>query len=303
MSEHDAVDTVELPNAPAPAHAPRTASSVVQVDIGASSNPGKVRATNEDHFLVARAERSLRTLLTNLPPGDLPEETSETAYGMLIADGMGGMAAGEVASRTAISTLVGTVVRDPDWILRFDEASAPDVLARTAERFHAVHGKLMELAERDPNLAGMGTTMTVACSFGADLLIAHVGDSRAYLLRDGRLHRLTSDHTLVQSLLDAGSIGREELRTHPMRHVLTKAIDTRPEDPPVDLKRSRLVDGDQLLLCTDGLTEMVADEAIVEVLQSRGSAMEACRALVDVALRNGGKDNVTVVLARYRIPA
>jgi protein phosphatase len=148
----------------------------------------------------------------------------------------------------------------------------------------------------------MGTTMTLAGSVGADLIIAHIGDSRAYLLRAGKLLRLTRDQTLAQALADAGAIRPEQVATHPSRHVLTGAITTQVGDVPVELQRLRLSDGDQLLLCSDGLTEMVSDAAIAGALDRAGSAASACRALVDLALEGGGKDNVTVILARYRIP-
>jgi PPM family protein phosphatase len=151
-------------------------------------------------------------------------------------------------------------------------------------------------------LRGMATTLTVACSLGLDLLTAHVGDTRAYLFREGRLHQLTRDQTMAQSLADSGAITPEEAARHPGRHVLTSAIATRGAFVQVELKKSRLNDRDQLLLCSDGLTEMVPEDAIAEVLQASKPSADACRKLVDLALEAGGKDNVTVVLARYRLP-
>ena len=144
--------------------------------------------------------------------------------------------------------------------------------------------------------------MTLAGSVGADLIIAHIGDSRAYLLRAGKLLRLTRDQTLAQALADAGEIRPEQVATHPSRHVLTGAITTDVGEVPVELQQLRLSDGDQLLLCSDGLTEMASDAAIAGALDRAGSAEKACRALVDLALEGGGKDNVTAILARYRIP-
>ena len=132
----------------------------------------------------------MQTMLTNLPPGASPER-AETAYGLLVADGMGGAAAGEVASRTAITILVDLVLRTPDWIMRPDEGLIREVLGRMDRRFRQVNQALAEQARSEPDLAGMGTTMTLACSHGADLVVAHVGDSRAYLFRQGRLAQLT----------------------------------------------------------------------------------------------------------------
>jgi serine/threonine protein phosphatase PrpC len=161
---------------------------------------------------------------------------------------------------------------------------------------------LIDKAKHDPGLRGMATTMTVACTVGSELLTAHVGDSRAYIFRAGRLKRLTRDQTVAQSLLDAGAIGPEEAARHPSRNVLTSALATRGAFVQVELRRSQLQDGDQLLLCSDGLTDMVPDEKIAAVLAAPGPAAAPCRALVDLALEAGGKDNVTVVLGRYRIP-
>src|SRR5207249_3987107 len=128
------------------------------------------------------------------------------------------------------------------------------------------------------------------------------GDSRAYLFRQGQLYRLTRDHTVVQALLERGAIRPEEAATHPLRHVLTESINARGGTVNAEIHQVRLRDGDQVLLCTDGLTEMVAEQAIAEVLQRPGPAADACCALVDLALEAGGKDNVTVVLGHYSIP-
>jgi len=301
---NDRDDTAELPVQREPEPRKRAgASSLVEVDLAALSHPGKVRRNNEDHFMAARFDRTMRTLSTNLPEGDIPREYAETAYGLLVADGVGGAVAGEIASRTAIHAIVAPVIETPDWIMQMDEPLANEVLARMERRFQRVREVLIERAAADPGLRGMATTMTVACSLGPELLTAHVGDSRAYVFRKGgRLERLTRDQTMAQSLADAGAITQEEVATHPSRHVLTSALATRGAFVQVELKRWRLEDGDQLLLCSDGLTEMVSDETIATVLASPGPSAETCRRLVDLALEAGGKDNVTVVLARYKIP-
>lgn len=280
----------------------RTDSTLVQVDLAGLSHPGKVRPNNEDHFLIVRFDRSMRTLLTNLPPGDIPDQSGETAYGMLVVDGMGGEAAGEVASRTAVSILIDLVLRTPDWILSLDPRWLPRVHQRMEQRFQQVQDALTGQAREDPSLAGMGTTMTLTCSLGAKLLLAHAGDSRAYLFRQDRLHRLTCDHTVAQSLADVGAIRPEEVATHPLRHVLTNVLGAREGRVRVESRDLRLEDGDQILLCTDGLTDPVPDATIREVLRQAGTSQDACAALLDLALESGGKDNITVVLGRYHIP-
>lgn len=304
MTDHD--DTAELPpwKAPETRLAAAGASSLVEVDLAALSNPGKVRRNNEDHFMAARFDRTMRTLATNLPEGEVPLRYAETVYALLVADGVGGAAAGEIASRTAVQELVELVLETPDWIMRLDDRLAQEVLHRMEGRFQRIRETLVARAEADPSLRGMATTMTVACSLGPELMTMHVGDSRAYLLRHGgRLERLTRDQTMAQSLADSGAIRQDEVAHSPLRHVLTSALATRGAFVQVELKRWRLEDGDQLLLCSDGLTEMVTDEVIARTLAGAPTSADACRKLVDLALEAGGKDNVTVNLARYAIPS
>jgi protein phosphatase len=253
---------------------------------------------------VLRFRRSLETLFTNVDEGILEPYFQEIGYGLLVADGMGGMVAGEVASRMALCKLVELAVNTPDWIMRWDESDdAAQVMQRMRQRFRDVDNSLREQAEADKSLLGMGTTLTVAISLGADLLIGHIGDSRAYMLRGQKFHQLTNDHTLAQAMIDAGIVNPEDDSTRAMRHVLTAALGAAPTRSEAQVQRLPLSDGDQVLLCTDGLTEMVSDENIVSVLESTGSSSEACRTLIDMALSAGGRDNVTLVLARYHFPA
>jgi protein phosphatase len=281
---------------------PATCAAWVEVDLGDLSHTGKVRAANEDHYLVATFGRSLDVLRTNVPAGYVPDRYAETGYALVVADGMGGGVAGEVASRSAISLLMDLVLRTPDWILRLDKEGIREVLRRAEERFRQVHEGVAEYAREHPGLTGMGTTLTVAASLGTDLMVAHVGDSRAYLHRRGRLRRLTHDDTVAQSLADMGAIHPDAAATHPLRHRLTDAIGPSGAKGLAKLSAVRLQDGDQLLLCTDGLTEMVPEAAIAADLARPGPAADVCQSLVDRALEAGGRDNVTVLLARYRIP-
>jgi PPM family protein phosphatase len=295
--------TAAQQQSPAPAKPTASISSRTRVAFGALSHSGKVRPNNEDSFLVTRFKRSMNTLLTNLTQEEIPEQYVEAGYVMLVADGMGGTAAGEVASRTAISALVDLVIQTPDWIMRPDGERVEEVLRRMEERFGKLTDVLTRRAQSNLRLSGMGTTLTLAVSLGADLVIAHVGASRAYLFRRGQLLRLTSDQTVAQLLADAGVIKPEDVAKHHARHVLTESITAAGERAVVESRHVRLADGDQLLLCSDGLTDMVADKTITTVLEKTGTSADACRTLVDLALDAGGKDNVTVVLGRYEIPA
>jgi protein phosphatase len=262
-----------------------------------------VRPNNEDHYLVARFDRTFRPLLSNVPAENWPSPAAETAYALVVADGLGGCAAGEVASRTAIEALLELVLDTPDWYMRLDEEGFREVMRRMERRTQRLADFLAEKARGDAGLAGMGTTMTAACSLGADLLVTHVGDSRAYLFRGGELRRLTRDQTVAQEMADRGELSQEEVATHRLRHVLTSAVTAVGGPSRIDLYPERLADGDVLLLCSDGLTEMVSDEAVADVLRQGGPMTGACRALLDMALAAGGRDNVTVVLGRYRLPA
>ncbi len=274
----------------------------VQVDVGALSHVGKVRKNNEDHFLVARLGRTLEPLMTNLPAGALPERVAEYGYGLLVADGMGGAAAGEVASRMAISLLVNLVVDTAKWGRRIDDAEARGLMERMLVYYSRIHASLMEEAEARPDLSGMGTTLTVAYSFCCDLIIAHVGDSRAYLFRKDSLHRLTRDHTLAQDLADRGSIPPEAVARHRYRHVLTNVLGGHSNRVETELQQLKLADRDRLLLCSDGLTDMVDDVSITNVLRTTEDSKAASRKLLDLALEAGGKDNITILLARYLFP-
>jgi serine/threonine protein phosphatase PrpC len=300
MTNKDAADTLELPALDFWTHAsPHFGSARVQVDLGALSHQGLVRSNNEDHYVVVRLGRMLETLLTNVPAGQLPDRAEEVGYGLLVADGIGGASAGEVASRLAITTLINLVLRTPDWIFSTGAQAAETVKQRMAERYQQIDAALRDQSARDPGLSGMGTTMTLAYSLGNSLILGHIGDSRAYLVHGGELHQLTRDHTFVQALVAMGALTPEQAATHRCRHVLLRSLGGGEQAYQGDFERVTLSDGDQLLLCTDGLTDMVDNKSIASVLEGAVTATEACRQLVDLAL-NGGKDNATVALARYR---
>ncbi len=273
----------------------------VQAELAALTHQGKVRANNEDHFLVWSFERSLEAMMTNLPEGLIPSRFAETGYGMLVADGMGGQAAGEVASRLAIKTLVNLFLQAPYWIMRPGEPEIEQVIQRMSERFRIVDATVREQAQIDPNLTGMGTTMTIAFNLGSELVLAHIGDSRVYLFRDGQCHQLTRDDTLAQALVERGILLPDQAVGHRLKHSLTRVIGGGKGLGDAEIQHFPLADGDQVLLCTDGLTDMVKPPAIAAILRDASSSNDACRALVESALENGGRDNVTVVVTRYRL--
>ena len=272
----------------------------LDVEVASATHQGHVRENNEDSYLLIRFGRSLEKLSTSLDDYLLEENYSLTGYGMLVADGMGGMAGGEVASRMAICKLVELVIDTSDWTLALKQnKDVQTVFQRMTQRFYEIDRTLRAEAKNDPSLHGMGTTLTVAGTLGNDLVLGHVGDSRAYLLRGNNFRQLTRDHTLAQALIDAGVATSDDPAPRSMRHVLTAAIGSLDERTEPQVQRFRLLSGDQLLLCTDGLTEMVDDDLIASVLHEARSAELACQGLIDLALGAGGSDNITVVLARF----
>lgn len=269
-------------------------------DVGAVSHQGLVRESNQDSYLVMRFGRSLENLMTNLDDDLIEQSYYMTGYGLLVADGMGGMAGGDVASRLALSKLVELIVDTSDWTLALQRhKDVMTVLERMTDRFLQIDNIIRKEADDDEALRGMGTTLTVAGVIGNDLIIGHVGDSRAYLLHGDKLTQLTTDHTLAQALIDAGVANPDDPASRSMRHVLTAAVGSLGEQVDPQVQRFELRGGDKLLLCTDGLTEMVDDATIAQVIREAKSAQSACQDLVDLSLAGGGTDNVTVVLAHF----
>src|SRR5262245_21087527 len=241
----------------------RDPGSVMAIDLAAATHRGHVRSNNEDHYLVVRFRRTLENLYSNLDKGMLARSYDITGYGLLVADGLGGMAAGEVASRTALTKLVEMVVDTPDWMLDLHEPQNVEVvLDRMNDRFLQIDQTIREQADRDATLSGMGTTLTVAATLGKDLIVGHIGDSRAYVFRDDSLSQITRDHTLAQALIEAGVAGRDEPATRSMRHVLTAALGSLGPKTKPEIRRLELNQGDQLLLCTDGLNEVVDGKTV-----------------------------------------
>lgn len=232
---------------------------------GAATDTGLVRASNQDHLLVASPL-------------------------FAVADGMGGHAAGEVASQTAVEALRAA------W----EGADAHDAAA-LAEAARAANRQVWEAAQADPDLHGMGTTLVaIALVHGGDggsgeLAVVNVGDSRAYRLRQGELEQLTEDHSLVAELVADGQLAADEAEFHPQRHVLTRALGVDP-DVPVDLLTVDPWRGDRLLLCSDGLIREVSDGQVASILRRLADPSEAARELVREARMRGGSDNITVVV-------
>jgi protein phosphatase len=300
MPSDSEADTAEVPIIPK--SVPELPSLTVTVDLHGLSHPGNVRPNNEDSFLIGRFGRYLEVVQSNLPRGATPAWADVRGFGLVVADGIGGSEAGEEASRIAIAGLVRLVLQTPDWIMRLDDAAVLEEAKRRTAGWYQQVGRIMEAeSHANPALSGYGTTLTVAFSVGLDLFVGHVGDSRAYLFRDGQLGQLTRDHTVAQRLVEQKHIDRVEAAAQHLRSVLTQCLGDHGRPISPDVSHMPLQDGDCILVCTDGLTDMVPDPAIAEVLGGGATAQATCQALVDLALSAGGKDNVTVAVARYRL--
>jgi protein phosphatase len=295
---------VDLPDAKRLTHSSPTESPVgfarpVMVDAAGRTHPGLVRSSNEDHFLISCFGRYFETVSTSLAPDDLPLRADDATYSLIVADGMGGHAAGEVASRLAIREMIRLALALPDWIAHIDDNTRDAAATRAQDRIEQLNAMVNEGGESNPDLRGMGCTLTAVRNLGRVLQISHVGDSRAYLLRAGQLHRLTRDHTYVQQLVDSGLMSREEAARSRERHVLVNAIGGSKDGVRVDVQRVPLVSGDRVLLCTDGLTDGLDDEVIRTLLAEATTAAAAADSLVARALDGEGRDNITVIVAIY----
>jgi len=233
----------------------------------AATDRGRVRANNEDSVF-ADAARGI----------------------LIVADGMGGHLGGEVASRLAVEVISASLLSAPP------HAEPSGLLA---EALDAANLTIWQTAAIDSSLRGMGTTVAVALARAGDLWLAHAGDSRIYLFHEGQLRRLTRDHTLVERMVEAGELTAEQARVHPLRNVISRCLGTEPAVQP-EIRRATWNQGDWVLLCSDGLTGMVEDEEIAQVLSDQEALPGVlCRRLIDLANERGGWDNISVVLARH----
>jgi protein phosphatase len=237
------------------------------------TDPGRVRQSNEDNW-IAYPDQGL----------------------FIVADGMGGQFAGMLASKAVVETLPGLIRQHFEKLEGLPKGRAE---RRMAKAVATLSSQIRQQTQNEPGLEGMGSTVVCALVRGSQVLIAHMGDSRAYRLRVGRLKQLTKDHSLVELLVSSGDITPEQAATHPARGRLTRNVGMDGEPLP-QTRLLKLKIGDQLLLCTDGLTGMLSDQQIQSILDESTTLEKRCKHLVDAANRAGGKDNITVLLLSSR---
>jgi protein phosphatase len=260
------------------------------------SHQGLVRKTNEDRFLVAELGRTLTVQQTNLPQPKA-KHSFHRGFVLMVADGMGGHRAGEIASGLTVGTieefLLNTLKRFSNLQAR-EEQNAMDELQSALFRADA---RIFEETSKHPEWLGMGTTLTLAFAVNWKLFIAHAGDSRCYLLSKGRLQQLTQDHTVTAELMRLGVDLPDGGKSHPYRHVVTNILGGKDPGVDVECHRCDLHHHDKLLLCSDGLTEMVSDDEIADILDNEAEPKNACARLIAEANKRGGMDNITVIVA------
>jgi protein phosphatase len=259
---------------------------------------GRVRPTNEDQFLVAELSKAMRIRQTSLVEPKL-HVGEERGHLYLVADGMGGHRAGETASALTVTAIEQFMLNSFKWFFPPDESGVQKVLAAFQAAIGHADAHVMAEAAEHPELSGMGTTVTLAFHLGSQVCLVHVGDSRGYFYRDRELQQVTHDHTLVADLLRSGAIQPEDAARHPYRHIITNVVGGEQVGVKVEAHAFEVKAGDRLLLCSDGLTEMLSNAAIAHVLGTTPDPQEAATALVAQANDAGGRDNVTVLIVRF----
>jgi PPM family protein phosphatase len=292
LDDEDTVDDLLAMSA----NDPVEVESVVEdaVEISAVTHRGRVRSNNEDQFAVVRRLRSGVVLASSLPASELTHQ-DRTAWLMCVADGLGGEVSGEVASATAVKAMLEFASEMSNWVMQPAKNLQLDIEKRVMLYSQAIKRDLREKAKQNADLDGMATTLTAAYIYGDSAVVVNVGDSRSYLLGADGLRQITRDHTVAQDLLDAG-VPADATRAY--GNVLTRCFGTDGEPVPVDVFHVKLAVNDQILLCSDGLSDLVIDAEISALITNAESTSDACEALVSAALLAGGRDNITVVLAR-----
>jgi len=256
------------------------------------SHVGLKRERNEDHYVIMKRTRTSQIVSSNLPILDLQSGRDE-AYALVVADGIGGADLGDVASKMALETAIEASEMATSWLMKFRDFDAQQVQDRVDAYIERIQSRFEDFGQQHPTANRMGTTLTCAYIVPPHAIIVQIGDSRAYLFRKGKLEQLTRDHTVQQLLLDQG-IPNE--RAKKFSNVLLNSLGTTRHDVESEISNLEMKTGDRLLICSDGLTDMVSDDAIAQIL-SEHTLDEALDELIKAALAAGGKDNITVILA------
>jgi protein phosphatase len=279
--------------------APPTAA--VSLDVAGASLCGSRHPHNGDHYLVLRLARVEETIESSLGAADLPPRFEESAYALLVADGLGDQGAGVRGSRAALAALAHLVVRYGKWNLRVTPESMAEITEQGEFFFRQVNDAVRLAGQSDFSLAGLATSLTALYVAGEDLFFAHAGHSTAFLFRSGALIQLTTDRAL-QPLRQEGpgrkAIKRAEPQPNPR---VSEKLGRRAGDQDVEIEHIRLLSGDRLLLCTNGLTDLVTQEQIADQLALMRRPCDDCQYFIDLTRAEASHDDVTVLIADYRL--
>jgi protein phosphatase len=259
---------------------------------------GRVRESNEDQFLIAELTKTMRIWQTSLTETE-PLFGNERGHLFLVADGMGGHRAGETASSIAVAAIEQFTLNSFKWFFHSDRPEAQRAMMQFQAALHDADDKVLEESSAHPELSGMGTTVTLAYHLDSQLCIVHVGDSRAYLFENDRLRQVTHDHSVTADMVRRGVLRPEDVAKHFLRHVITNVVGGNVAGIEVEAHALKVKAGDRLLMCSDGLTEMLSAEAISSVLSTEPDPEAACRRLLTLANEAGGRDNITAVIVRF----
>lgn len=262
------------------------------------TDSGRVRPINEDHFVIVELARTMCVHQTSIPQA-ATQYSRHRGHIFLVADGMGGHEAGEVASALTVVSIEGFLLNTLKRFFNLKAAEEQNVLQEFQSALLQADARIFEEADQHPELIGMGTTLTMAFAVNWKLFVAHAGDSRCYLFSKGELHQLTRDHTAVAEMVRLGALSPQAAARHPYRHAVTNVLGGREPGVQAELHKLDLEPDDVLLLCSDGLTEMVGDDRIAAILQDEQEPQSICERLVAEANEQGGNDNITVIASRF----
>lgn len=265
------------------------------------TDKGRVRTDNQDQFFVAELTRCLQTLSSSLA---LPEGTqlagAPLGHFLMVADGMGGHRAGIEASRLAVQYFIASILNRVRWLSPKSDRDENTLIEDLKIILTESHQEIRRQSEEDADLAGMGTTFTMAYVFWPRMYVVHAGDTRCYLFRDGELRLLTRDHTVAEQLIQSGQLAPDDTQRSPWSNVLLNALGAGADEVFAEITTIHLKEEDMVFLCSDGLNKHVEDPEIQMIARKESDPQKLCQALVQLANARGGCDNITFVAARWR---
>lgn len=289
---------LEPTSTPAPVPKRRSRPARLQIESFGLTDCGQVRTANEDQFVTATLARALVVQQSSVAQAGV-QYADDRGSLFIVADGVGGAPAGAKASAMAVGAVEDFLLNALRWMFSLEGGANTAVMRELKAALRNADERVYAAATANEHDRGMGTTLTMAFSRGNDLFIAHAGDSRCYLMRNGTLSRLTHDDTLTNELVEGGVLPAAEAANNGFRNIITNFIGSPPPGVHATVQRFEVRSGDVLLLCSDGLSGVLNDETMMRVVSNSASPEQACRELIRGANELGGPDNITAIVARY----